>query len=157
MAAYKGTASKEFEERVVHTKRVSKKTKGGNKPGFTALVVVGNKKGRIGSGLGKAPDIRSAIQKGITVAKKNMVDVNLKGTTIAHRVESKYGAARIMLKPAPEGSGIIAGGVVRDVVELAGVKDISTKMLGSKSKLSNVRCTIEALTKLKETTKKDVK
>jgi small subunit ribosomal protein S5 len=140
---------KEFEEKVIEIKRVSKKTKGGNKIGFTALVVVGDKKGRVGTGLGKASDVSSAVQKGVQIAKANLVEVKTKNTTIAHEVLGKYGSAQVMLKPAPEGSGIIAGGSVRNVVELAGIKNISAKILGSNSKVGNVRGTILALTKLK--------
>lgn len=139
----------DFEERVLEIKRVSKKNKGGNKIGFTALVVVGDKKGKIGSGLGKAADVASAIRKGVSVAKKNIVTVNLKGSTITHDVKNKYASAQMMMKPAPKGSGIIAGGVVRHVVELAGVSDISAKVHGSSNKTANVRCAIQALQKLK--------
>jgi len=142
--------TKEFEERVYHIKRVSKKTTGGNAIGFTALVIVGDKKGKVGSALGKSRDVSRAIQKAISKAKDNVVKVNLKKDTIPHEITNKYAAARILLKPAPKGSGIIAGGPVRVVLELAGVKDVSSKMLGSSDKLSNVRCTIEALTKLKK-------
>ncbi|HLC93757.1 MAG TPA: 30S ribosomal protein S5 [Patescibacteria group bacterium] len=140
---------KEYEEKVIQIKRVSKKTRGGNKIGFTALVVIGNKGGKVGTGLGKATDVTSAVQKAVQTAKNNMVTVKLKGSTIAHEVEDKYGASRIILKPAPEGSGIIAGGSVRSVVELAGIKDISAKILGSNNKVGNVRCTLSALGKLK--------
>lgn len=141
---------KEFEERVIQIKRVSKKTRGGNKIGFTALVVIGDRKGRVGSGLGKAPDVTSAIHKAIAMAKKEVATVNLKQNTIPHEIEDKYKSAKVLLKPAPEGSGIIAGGAVRDVVDLVGIKDISAKMIGSSNKVCNVRCTISALRKLKE-------
>lgn len=139
----------EFEEQVIQVKRVSKKTKGGNKISFTALVVVGDKKGRIGVGLGKALEVRPSIQKAITYAKKHLIDVPLKGTTIPHDVKVKKGAAKVLLKPAPEGSGLIAGGAVRPVVSLAGIKDISSKVLGTGNKASNVYATLEALKKLK--------
>jgi len=142
--------SKEFEERVYHIKRVSKKTTGGNAIGFTALAVVGDFNGRVGAALGKSKDVPRAIQKAINKAKNNVVKVNLKGTTIPHDITNKYSAAKVLLKPAPKGSGIIAGGPVRVVLELAGVKDVSAKMLGSSDKLANVRCTIEALSKLKK-------
>jgi len=142
--------AKEFEERVYHIKRVSKKTTGGNAIGFTALVVVGDYKGRVGAALGKSKDVSRAIQKAVSKAKDNVVEVNLRDTTIPHEVLHKYAAARVLLKPAPKGSGIIAGGPVRVVLELAGVKDVSAKMLGSSDKLANVRCTIRALTKLKK-------
>ena len=130
-------------------KRVSKKTTGGNDIGFTALVLVGDKKGSVGTGYGKAKDVSTAIRKAISKAKENMIDVRLKGTSISYDVSAKYGAAKVLLKPAPKGSGLIAGGSIRVVLELAGIKDISSKMLGSNNKVSNVRCTIEALKKLK--------
>jgi small subunit ribosomal protein S5 len=140
---------KDFEEKVIQVKRVSKKTKGGNQIGFSALVVIGDKKGKVGSGLGKALDVQGAVQKAVSSARKNMIVVKMKESTIAHEVEAKYDAAKVLLKPAPKGSGVIAGGAVRNVLELAGVKDISAKMLGSNNKSCNVQCTIEALQKLK--------
>lgn len=140
---------KELQEEVIELKRVSKKTTGGSKMSFTALVVVGNKKGRVGSGVGKATDVPSAIQKALTKARRSMVDIKLNETTIAHQVSFKYGAAEVFLKPAPKGSGIIAGGSVRKVLGAVGIRDISAKMLGSNNKTSNVRCTIGALLKLK--------
>ena len=143
-------ATKEFEEKVIEINRVSKKTKGGNSVGFTALVVVGNKQGKIGLGLGKAMDVAEAVRKAIEKAKENLVTIKLAENTIAHEVYAKHKAARVLLKPAPEGSGIIAGGAVRNVVELAGIKDISSKMLGSNNKQCNALCTINALKKLKE-------
>lgn len=141
---------KEFEEKIVHTKRVSKKTKGGNKIGFTALVVVGNKKGKVGAGLGKAPNIAAAIHKGIKVAKKNAVDVNIVDGTIPHDTIARFKSSTVKLMPAPVGSGVIAGGVVRHVLELAGVRNISAKLIGSNNKQCTVMCTIDALKKLKE-------
>ncbi len=140
----------ELEERVYHIKRVSKKVTGGNAIGFTALVIVGNKKGKVGSALGRAKDVSRAIQKAVSKAKDNVVEVNLQNSTIPHEVLHKYAAARVLLKPAPEGSGIIAGGPVRAVLELAGAKNVSAKMLGSSNKLANVRCTILALKKLRK-------
>lgn len=141
--------SKDFEERVFQIKRVSKKTSGGNAIGFTALVIVGNKEGKVGAGLGKAKDVSKAIQKGISKAKENMINVSVKETTIPHIVENKYAAAKVLLKPAPKGSGLIAGGTVRTVLEMAGIKDVSAKMLGSSNKMANVMCTLGALKKLK--------
>jgi len=141
--------TKEFEEKVIQIKRVSKKTSGGNSIGFSALVVIGDKKGRAGMGLGKAKDVSSAVQKAVSQGKRNLVNINLKNTTIAHEVHSTYGAAEVFLKPAPKGSGIIAGGAVRIVLELVGIKDISAKMLGSNNRSSNLKCTLEALKKLK--------
>lgn len=140
---------KEYEERVIQIKRVSKKTKGGNKIGFTALVVIGNKKGKVGIGLGKSESVASAIRKAIQRAKDTIVEINLKGNTIPHEIEHKFKSAKILLRPAPEGSGIIAGGSVRDVVELVGLKDISAKMLGSNNKNNNVKCAIQALEMLR--------
>ncbi|OGC50676.1 30S ribosomal protein S5 [candidate division WWE3 bacterium RIFCSPLOWO2_01_FULL_37_15] len=141
--------TREFEERVIQIKRVSKKTSGGNTIGFSALVVVGDKKGRVGIGLGKAKDVSSSVQKAVSQAKRNLINVKLKNTTIAHEVHSTFGAAEVFLKPAPKGSGIIAGGAVRVVLELVGVKDISAKMLGSNNRSSNLKCALEALKKLK--------
>jgi len=108
--------AKEFEERVYHIKRVSKKTTGGNAIGFTALVIIGDRKGKVGSALGKSKDVSSAIQKALRRAKENIVKVNLKGNTIPYEISHKYSAAKVLLKPAPEGSGIIAGGPVRAVL-----------------------------------------
>lgn len=141
--------SKEFEEKVIQINRVSKKTKGGNKIGFTALVVVGNKKGKAGVALGKANDVVSAIKKGVRLAKKNLIKVNIVRGTIPHRIESKFGAAKVMLKPAPVGTGIIAGGPVRAVVEVVGIVNIVSKILGSNNKINNVFATFEALKNLK--------
>ncbi len=136
---------KEFEEKVIQVSRVSKKTKGGNKIGFSALMVVGDKKGRVGVALGKAPDLLSAIKKGVKKAKKKMVIVPMDGTTIPFAIEVKKGAGRVLLKPAPRGSGVIAGGPVRAVVEAAGIRDISSKILGSENQASSVYATFEAL------------
>ena len=136
---------KEFDERVMQVNRVSKKTKGGNRIGFSVLMVVGDKKSRVGVGLGKAPDVLSAIKKGVRQAKKNLVIVPLKGTTIPHDIRVKFGAAEILLKPAPPGSGVIAGGAVRAVVEAAGIKDISSKVLGTRNQATNVYAAIKAL------------
>ncbi len=140
----------EYEEKVLEIKRVSKKIKGGNTIGFTVLVVVGNRNGKVGYGYDKARNVSDAIQKSIAGAKKNIVEIKLKGKTIAHETSAKYGSARIVLRPAPEGTGIIAGGAVRIVASLAGIKDVSSKILGSKNKLSNVRCAIKALQKLRK-------
>lgn len=141
---------KEFEEKVIQIKRVSKKTKGGDQMGFTALVAVGNKKGEIGTGLAKSKDVVSAIKKAMKKANRSKIEVNISGDTIAYDVFAKYGGAEVMIKPASEGTGLIAGGAVRTVLELAGVKNASAKMLGSSNKTSNVRATIEALQKLRE-------
>lgn len=143
---------KEFEEKVIRISRVSKKTKGGNQIGFTALVVIGDKKGRVGVALGKAKDVISAIKKGVRKAKKRLITIPLvDGRTVAHAVNHKFGAARLLLKPAPEGTGVIAGGSVRAVLELAGVKDVVAKTLGTNNKLSNVTATFQALKHIEET------
>jgi len=140
---------REFEEKVVQVNRVSKKTKGGNKIGFSVLVVVGDKKGRVGVGLGKATDVQSSIRKAVSYAKKHLIVVPMKGNTITHETLVKKGAARIFLKPASSGTGVIAGGAVRAVVEAAGIRDILSKVLGTSNKASNVYATIEALRTLK--------
>lgn len=140
----------EFEEKIIEIKRVSKKIKGGNAIGFTVLVVVGNRNGKVGYGYGKALNVADAIGKAVSSAKSKMYEVKINGKTISHDVDAKVGASRIMFKPAPEGTGIIAGGSVRTVLELAGIKDISSKVLGSNNKLANVRCTIKALKKIKK-------
>ena len=137
--------AREFEEKVIQVNRVSKKTKGGNKIGFSVLIVVGDKKGRVGVGLGKARDVASAIRKGANYAKKHLINVPIVKGTIPYDVYLKRGAAKILLKPAPEGSGIIAGGAVRAVVEAAGIRNISSKVLGTKNQASNVYATLEAL------------
>jgi small subunit ribosomal protein S5 len=142
--------AKEFEEKIVQVNRVSKKTKGGNKIGFSVLVVVGDKKGRVGVGLGGAPDVTSAVKKAVSYAKKHLFTVPMKGKTIPHAVFVKRGAAKVMIKPAPPGTGVIAGGAVRAVVEAAGIRDIVSKILGSSNQASNVYATLEALKKLKQ-------
>lgn len=139
----------EFEEKVIQVNRVAKKTKGGNKIRFSVLVVVGDKKGKVGVGLGKATEVIAAIRKGIRYAKKHLISVSIKGTTISHEILLKRGAAKVILKPAPEGTGVIAGGAVRAVIEAVGIKDIVSKILGTKNKVSNVYTTLEALRRLK--------
>jgi small subunit ribosomal protein S5 len=139
-----------FEERVVKINRVSKKTKGGNKVGFSALVVVGDKKGTVGVGLGKAPDVASSIRKGIALAKKHTVTVPIVRGTIPFRIDIKVGAAKLMLKPAPQGSGIIAGGAVRAVVSAAGIENISSKVLGTQNQINNVLATLKALKEISD-------
>ncbi|MGH7246319.1 MAG: 30S ribosomal protein S5 [Candidatus Levyibacteriota bacterium] len=138
----------EFTEDIVQINRISKKTKGGNKVGFAALAVVGDKKGKVGVGNGKAADVASAIRKGVTQAKKHMITVPIVKGTIPFSILVKHGAAKVMLKPAPMGSGVIAGGAVRSVVAAAGIQNISSKVLGSDNQASNVYATIEALKRL---------
>lgn len=141
---------REFDEKVVQVSRVSKKTKGGNKIGFSVLMVVGDRKGQVGVALGKAPDVLASIKKGVRRARKKMFTVPMDGTTIPFPVEVKHGAARILLTPAPRGSGVIAGGPVRAVVEAAGIRDISAKILGTNNKASNVYATFEALRQIRD-------
>lgn len=136
---------KEFEETVVQINRISKKTKGGNQVRFSALVVVGDRKGKVGVGLSKAADVRSAIGKAIAAAKRKMLVVPLRGTTVPYSVNEKFSAAKVLVKPAPPGSGIIAGGPMRVVMEAAGIKDVVGKILGTKNKISNVYATLKAL------------
>jgi small subunit ribosomal protein S5 len=142
---------KEFEERVVVINRVSKTVKGGRRMRFSALVVVGDKKGRVGFGTGKANEVPDAIKKALEDAKKNVFRVPLvnNGTTIPHEVTGVYGAGRVFLRPAPDGTGVIAGGPVRAVVELAGIENIVSKSLGSSTPINIVRATIEGLATLR--------
>ena len=136
---------KEFEETVVQINRISKKTKGGNQIRFSALIVVGDKKGKVGVGLAKAHDVRNAIRKAVEAAKRKLIMVPLAGKTIPYSVHEKFSAAKILLKPAPPGSGIIAGGPMRVVLEAAGIHDAVGKILGTKNKISNVYATLKAL------------
>ena len=140
---------KEFEEKVVQVNRVSKKTAGGNKIGFSVLVVVGDKKGRVGVGLGQGPEVQTSVKKAVAYAQKHLITVPMMGKTIPHPITAKFGAAVVMLKPAPQGSGVIAGGAVRSVVEAAGIADISSKVLGTNNKANNVYATLKALSELK--------
>lgn len=145
-------APQEFDEKVIRISRVSKKTKGGNNVSFTALVVVGDRKGRVGVALGKAKDVMNAIKKGVRKGKKNLVTIPLVDKrTIPHVATIKYGAARLILKPAPAGTGVIAGGPVRAVLELAGIRDVVAKILGTNNKMSNVVATFDALRTMKTT------
>lgn len=139
----------EFVEKVIQVNRVSKKTTGGNKIGFSVIMIAGDKKGQVGVGLGKAADVASAIRKGSTYAKKHLIKVRTVNTTIPYEIRVKKGAAQVLLKPAPPGTGIRAGGAVRAVVEAAGIKDIVSKILGTDNKASNVYATFEALKRLK--------
>ncbi len=140
----------EYEEKVIRVSRVSKKTKGGDQMGFSVLMVVGDRKGRVGVGLGKAKDVVSSIRKGARRAKKDMIEVPIKDTTIPFQMRGKHGAGEVLLKPASQGSGVIAGGPVRAVVEAAGIKDISAKILGSDNQASSVYATFDALKKIKQ-------
>lgn len=140
---------KEFEETVVRVNRVSKKTKGGNRMSFSVLVVVGDKKGQVGVGLGKAADVAAGVRKASSYAQRHLITVPMNNTTITHEVRIKFGAAKIIMKPAPAGTGVIAGGAVRAVVEAAGIRDIVAKILGTNNQASNVYATFEALKRLK--------
>jgi small subunit ribosomal protein S5 len=134
-----------LEERVVQINRVAKVVKGGRRFSFSAVVVVGDGNGVVGAGLGKAGEVPEAIRKGVEDAKKHLVRVPLVGTTIPHAVTTNYGAARIMLKPASPGTGVIAGGSVRSVVEVAGIRDLLSKTMGSTNPVNVVRATVSAL------------
>lgn len=141
--------AEEFEKRMVDIRSVQKTVKGGRILSFSALCVVGDKKGRVGIGTGKAREATNAIEKGFSAAKKNMIEVSMAGNTIPHAINMKYGACTVRLMPAKEGTGVIAGGAARPVLELAGIKDITSKNQGSSNKINTVRATFEALKALR--------
>ncbi|PZM77990.1 MAG: 30S ribosomal protein S5 [Candidatus Melainabacteria bacterium] len=139
----------EWEEKIIQVRRVTKVVKGGKKLSFRAVVAVGNGKGQVGIGVGKASEVISAIQKGVVDAKKSLVKVPLVGTTVPHQIMGRQGSSRIMLKPAAKGTGVIAGGAARAILELAGVGDILSKSLGSRAPLNVARATVDGLKNLR--------
>ncbi|MFH1864005.1 MAG: 30S ribosomal protein S5 [bacterium] len=155
--SYEPAQIREFEETVVQINRISKKTKGGNQIRFSALVVVGDRKGKVGVGLSKATDVRNAIRKAIAKAKRTMVQITLAGATVPYSVREKFSAAKVLIKPAPAGSGIIAGGAMRVVMEAAGIKDVVGKILGTKNKISNIYATMKALQSISELARRKAK
>ena len=140
---------KEFQEKVVKIRRVSKKTTGGNYVTFSALVVVGNRKGKVGIGLGRSLEVPPAIQKAISYAKKHLINVPIRNKTIPHEVRVKFKAARILLKPAPEGTGLKVGSVTRVILDLAGIENASGKIIGSRNQIVNTYAIMKALSLLR--------
>ena len=141
---------KEFEQRLLDLSRITRVTAGGKQMRFRACVAIGDKKGRVGVGVDKGPDVSIAIEKAVRQAQKNLITIVTVNDTIPHWVKEKYGAAKILIRPAARGKGLVAGGVVRTIAELAGIQNITAKMLGSNNKIVNARATINALARLKK-------
>ncbi len=152
MRAHRGPKKpKEYQEAVIQIDRVTRVVKGGRRLRFRATVCIGNQKGKVGVGLGKSKEVTGAIQKAVARAKKNMITIKLDQSTIAHEIQAKFKSANVLIKPASQGTGLIAGGAVRTVLELAGIKNVLTKSLGSNNKINTTRATIEALKTLRVT------
>ncbi|MBU6447606.1 30S ribosomal protein S5 [Patescibacteria group bacterium] len=147
--SHREVIKREYEQKVVEIKRVTRVVAGGKRMRFRALVVIGDKKGRVGMGLRKGTDVAEAVNKAVNAAKKNMVTVPLVNETIPHQIKMKYKSSRLILIPARPGTGIIAGGALRSVLDLAGVKNILSKMIGSSNKVNNVKAVFEAFRKMK--------
>lgn len=159
---FKGAPKKEqpeFDQNIVEISRVTRVMAGGKRLSFRACVVIGDRKGRVGLGVAKAKDVPMAVQKAVKQAEKSMIKIGLREGTITHEVKAKFGSARILLKPAPAGTGIISGGAVRIVLELAGVENIVSKIFGTNNKINNIKATLQALSALKKSkfTKKESK
>jgi len=145
----KDNQDKEFQEKVVQIRRVTKVVKGGKRMGFRAVVVIGDGKSRVGMGVGKAAEVAAGIRKGVEAAKRNMVQVNILNGTLPHEIVGKFGASEVVLRPAPKGTGVIAGGAVRIILELAGLKNIVAKSLGSNNAINVVQATLNGLNALR--------
>lgn len=141
--------NKDIFEKVIEMKRVVKKITGGNKLTFTTLALVGDKKGKVGISLGKGNNVQQATQKAFSQAKKKMVQIKIVNESIPHQVEAKFKSSKILMKPSKPGTGVVAGGSIRDLVDLAGISNISVKLLGSSNKVTNIYCALKALEKLK--------